>query len=196
MEADFSDPERNLARLALTAPRGRHILGDPKPRAGRATTLAARCASDRGRERGSWNAPGAWRSDGGLYFFAFTNEGTAVGFFANHNHLAALEYALLPLGAAALAETPTRSSAFLLAVLGGVAPALLFALTLTGSRSADPWRPLGRGDACVRLDPGARSLGRRRTLALLSGFALAILPMAMGLGSCKSYRGLEKQDLG
>ena len=181
MEADFSDPERDLARLALTAPRGRHILGDPKPRAGCTTTLAARCASDRGRERGAWNAPGARRRR--PYFFTFTNEGTAVGFFANHNHLAALEYALLPLGAAALAETQTPSPAFLVAILGAVASALLFALTLTASRSA---MILGGLSAAATLafvlTPELTVLGRRRSLALIAAFALALLPIAIGFG--------------
>ena len=73
---------------------------------------------------------------GGLYFYAVTNVGRGVGFFANANHFAAFEYVLLPLGAAALAETRTRSSAFLVATIGCVVPALLFGLALSGSRSA------------------------------------------------------------
>jgi len=68
VEADFFNPERDLARLALSVPVGRHILGDPKPRAGCATTLAARGASDRGRERAAWNAPGARRRPLFLHF--------------------------------------------------------------------------------------------------------------------------------
>ena len=159
VEADFSNPERDRARLALTAPGSRHILGGPKPRAGCTTTLAARCASDRDRSAvlGMLQVLGGGRRD--LYLFAVTNEGTAVGFFANHNHLAALEYALLPLGAAALAETLRQSTAFLVAILGAVAAALLFALTLTGSRSAMILGSFGRSDACVHLNPRAYSPG-------------------------------------
>ena len=120
---------------------------------------------------------------GGPYFFTFTNVGTAVGFFANHNHLAALEYALLPLGAAALAETQTPSPAILAAILGAVASALLFALTLTLSRSA---MILGGVSAAATLafvlTPELTVLGRRRSLALIAAFALALLPIAIGFG--------------
>ena len=120
---------------------------------------------------------------GGPYFFTVTNAGTAVGFFANHNHLAALEYALLPLGAAALAETQTPSPAFLVAILGAVASALLFALTLTASRSA---MILGGFSAAATLafvlTPELTVLGRRRSLALIAAFALALLPIAIGFG--------------
>jgi O-antigen ligase len=131
-----------------------------------------------------------------LYLFAVTNEGTAVGFFANHNHLAALEYALLPLGAAALAETQTRSPAFLVAILGAVAPALLFGLTLTGSRSA---LILGGLSAAATLafvlTPELTVLGRRRSLALIAAFALALLPIAIGFGFLNILTRFGKQDL-
>ena len=134
---------------------------------------------------------------GGPYFFTFTNAGTAVGFFANHNHLAALEYALLPLGAAALAETQTESPAFLVAILGAVAPALLFALTLTASRSAII---LGGFSAAATLafvlTPELTVLGRRRSLALIAAFALALLPIAIGFGLLHILSRFEKQDLG
>ena len=134
---------------------------------------------------------------GGPYFFTFTNAGTAVGFFANHNHLAALEYALLPLGAAALAETQTQSPAFLVAILGAVAPALLFALTLTASRSAII---LGGFSAAATLafvlTPELTVLGRRRSLALIAAFALALLPIAIGFGLLHILSRFEKQDLG
>src|SRR5580704_4490297 len=133
---------------------------------------------------------------GGPYLFTITNPGTAVGFFANHNHLAALEYALLPLGAAALEETQTPSPAFLVAVLGAVASALLFALTLTASRSAVI---LGGFSAAATLafvlTPELTVLGRRRSLALIAGFALALLPIAVGFGFLNILSRFEKQDL-
>jgi len=53
--------------------------------------------------------------ESGLYFYAVTNVGRGVGFFSNANFLGSFEYALLPLSAAALAETRARSPAFLLA---------------------------------------------------------------------------------
>ena len=96
MEADFSDPESDLAHLALTAPRGRHILGDPKPGgdARRRLLLFALAIGVASAVLGMLQVLG-----GGPYFYTITNAGTAVGFAANHNHFAALEYVLLPLGA-------------------------------------------------------------------------------------------------
>ena len=93
----------------------------------------------------------------GPYLFSFTNVGMAVGFFANDNHFAALEYVLLPLGSAALAETRTRSPAFLVAIFGAVAPALLVWASLVRLAIGDhAWSPVSRRDACVRLNPGAQ----------------------------------------
>ena len=136
-------------------------------------------------------------ASGGLYLFAFTNEGTAVGFFANHNHLAALEYALLPLGAAALAETLTPSPAFLVAILGAVASAVLFALTLTASRSAMILGGLSASATLASiLTPELTVLGRRRSLAFIAAFALALLPIAIGFGFLNILSRFEKQDLG
>lgn len=134
---------------------------------------------------------------GGPYFYTFTNAGTAVGFFANHNHLAALEYALFPLGAAALAETQTPSPAILAAILSAVASALLFALILTLSRSAVILGGLSAAATLAFvLTPELTVLGRRRTLALMGTFALALLPIAIGLGLLHILSRFEKQDLG
>jgi O-antigen ligase len=132
-----------------------------------------------------------------LYLFAFTNEGTAVGFFANHNHLAALEYALMPLGAAALAETQTPSPAILATILGAVASALLFALILTASRST---MILGGASAAATLafvlTPELTVLGRRRSLGLIAAFALALLPIAIGFGFLSIFTRFGAHDLG
>jgi O-antigen ligase len=121
--------------------------------------------------------------ESGLYFYAVTNVGRGVGFFANANHFAGFEYALLPLGAAALAETRARSPAFLVAIIGCVVPALLFALALSGSRSA---MILGSVSAFATLafvlSPELGALGRRRALAWAAAVALVLLPVAMGLG--------------
>ena len=133
----------------------------------------------------------------GPYLFTVTNPGSAVGFFANHNHLAALEYALLPLGAAALAETQTRSPAFLAAILCVVAPSLLFGLLLTLSRSAILLGGLSAAATLVFiLTPELAALGRRRSLAFIAAFALALLPIAIGLGLLRILSRLETQDLG
>ena len=133
---------------------------------------------------------------GGPYFYTITNAGTAVGFFANHNHLAALGYSLLPLGAAALAETRTPSPAVFFAILGTVASALLLALTLTGSRSA---LTLGSISAAATLalvlTPELTVLGRRRSLALIAAFAVALLPIAIGFGFLNIFTRFGRQDL-
>ena len=135
-------------------------------------------------------------SASGLYFFSVTNVGKGVGFFANANHFGAFEYILLPLGAAALAETSRRSSAFVLAVLGGVAPALLFALALSGSRSAIILGTLAAvATLGFLLTPELARLGRRRSLALFSAFAVAILPVAIGLGLLQILSRFAQQDV-
>jgi O-antigen ligase len=132
----------------------------------------------------------------GLYFFSFTNVGSGVGFFANANHFGAFEYALLPLGAAALAETRARSPGFLIAVLGGVAPALLFALALTGSRSAIVLGALSAAATLAFVSaPELATLGRRRSLAFVAGSALAVLPVAMGLGLLRILSRFAEQDV-
>jgi O-antigen ligase len=120
---------------------------------------------------------------GGFYFYAVTNVGRGVGFFANANHFAAFEYALLPLGAAALAETRARSSAFLVATVGCVVPALLFGLALSGSRSAMILGSVsGLATLAFVLSPELGMLGRRRALTWAAAIALVLLPVAMGLG--------------
>jgi len=131
-----------------------------------------------------------------LYFYAFTNAGRGVGFFANANHFAAFEYALLPLGAAALAETRARSPAFLIAIVGFVAPALLFALALSGSRSAIILGSFSAfGTLAFVLTPELTVLGRRRALALTAAFVLALVPVAMGLGLLQILSRFGEQDL-
>jgi hypothetical protein len=119
----------------------------------------------------------------GLYFYDVTNVGNGVGFFANDNHFAAFEYSLVPLAAAALTDLRIRSAALTLAVLGGIVPALLFGLSLSGSRSA---LILG-GVSVVATIPlllGAEiaKLGRRRALVIAIGLGLLLLPLMFGLG--------------
>jgi O-antigen ligase len=132
----------------------------------------------------------------GLYFYDFSNIGRGVGFFANANHFGAFEYALLPLGAAALAETRARSPAFLVAIVGCVAPALLFALALSGSRSA---LILGSVSAVATLafvlSPELAMLGRRRALAWGGGFVLVVLPVSVGLGLLQILSRFGEQSL-
>jgi O-antigen ligase len=135
-------------------------------------------------------------SESWLYFYTVTNAGRGVGFFANANHFGGFEYAMLPLGAAALAETRARSPAFLVASIGCVAPALLFALALSGSRSA---MVLGSVSAFATLafvlSPELAMLGRRRALAWAAGCALVLLPVSMGLGVLQILSRFGEQNL-
>jgi hypothetical protein len=71
-----------------------------------------------------------------LYFFDVVNVGKGVGFFANSNHFGALQVALLPLTAVTIADLRLRTPPFMIALFGGVVPALLLGLSLSGSRSA------------------------------------------------------------
>jgi O-antigen ligase len=135
-------------------------------------------------------------SQTGMYFYDFTNVGRAVGFFANANHFGAFECVLLPLGAAALAETRARSGAFLVLTVGCVAPALMFALALTGSRSAIILGFLSAVATLVFvLAPERAIIGRRRALALAAVFALTLLPAAIGLGLLQLLSRFAEQSV-
>jgi hypothetical protein len=132
----------------------------------------------------------------GLYFYSITNVGRGVGLFANANHFGAFEYVLLPLGAAAMADMRTRSSAFLLVALGVVLPALLFGLALSGSRSA-----IALGAASIAatipllLGRDLKGLGRSRALAFAAGLALALVPLMMGLGMLEIMTRFTEHDV-
>jgi hypothetical protein len=122
-------------------------------------------------------------ADSGLYFFDITNPTSGVGFFANANHFAAFEYSLLPLAAAAFSELRLRSPAFLLSVFGVVVPALLFGLTLSGSRSAVILGALSLiVTVPILLDPEIAKWGRNRALAVAAAMAIVIIPLMAGLG--------------
>jgi O-antigen ligase len=131
-----------------------------------------------------------------LYIYAVTNLGRGVGFFANANHFGGFEYALLPLAAAALVETRGRSPAFLVAIIGCVVPALLFALALSGSRSA---MILGSISAFATLafvlGPELAMLGRRRALVWIAAFAVVLLFVSMGLGLVQILSRFGEQNL-
>jgi hypothetical protein len=71
-----------------------------------------------------------------LYFFAVTNPGRGVGFFANANHFAALEYAALPFAAVLVAQSQARSPWLRGAAFGLLIALPLVGLALSGSRAA------------------------------------------------------------
>jgi len=132
----------------------------------------------------------------GLYFYDFTNVGRGVGFFANANHFGAFEYMLLPLGVATLAETRARSPAFVVLTVGCIAPALMFALALTGSRSAIILGSLSAVATLVFvLAPERSIIGPRRAVALAAVFVLTLLPVAIGLGLLQILSRFAEQSV-
>ena len=134
--------------------------------------------------------------ESGLYFFGFTNVGRGVGFFANANHFAAFEYALLPLAAAALSEIQIRSLAYSLAVFGLVVPALLFGLALSGSRSAIILGAVSiLATMPLVLGPEIARWGPRRTLWLVAFLGLALVPLMGGLGLMTIFTRFATQDV-
>jgi hypothetical protein len=132
----------------------------------------------------------------GLYFFDVTNVGRGVGFFANENHFGAFEYALLPLSVAALTELPIRSYALALAVLGVVVAALLFGVSLSGSRAAIILGGLSIvATLAIMLRPEVAKLGRRRALGLVIGLGLMLLPLMLGLGMLAIFERFATRDV-
>lgn len=73
---------------------------------------------------------------GGLYFYAVTNPGSAVGLFANRNHFASYLFILIPLAAGVLSEKGEVQGVPLWAALAVVWVVCLIGLATTGSRSA------------------------------------------------------------
>ena len=120
-----------------------------------------------------------------LYFFQYTNVGSAVGFFANANHYAAFFYMLIPLSAALLSELPARRKTVPpLAILAGVVFAFLLGLALSRSRSALLLGVLSllATFALILRDPLRRALtSRRGRMVAIIGVA-AVLPIVLAMG--------------
>jgi hypothetical protein len=134
--------------------------------------------------------------DSGLYFYDVTNVGNGVGFFANENHFAAFEYSLVPLAAAVLTDLRIRSIALTLVVFGGVVPALLFGLSLSGSRSAFILGGVSLAATLpLLLSPEFAKLGRHRALAIAIGLGLLLLPLALGLGMLAILERFAAKDI-
>lgn len=111
--------------------------------------------------------------DGPLYFYDITNAGSAVGFFANRNHQAALLVALFPMLGAVAALPNAGGRRLSRAVLAAIAALFVIPLLLvTGSRAGLLLMPLGLVAGLVIARPMLRELPRRRALA---GAAAALL---------------------
>lgn len=135
---------------------------------------------------------------GAFYFYAFTNPGRSVGFFANVNHAAACLYAAIPLAGALLDEGRLRGPASGWVVLAGVVTLFILGLSVTGSRSA---LILG-----VAATAGTLGLVLRAPLAELrasrgarwlawGAAGLLLLPVALGLGLSRILTRFDAQDV-
>jgi hypothetical protein len=131
-----------------------------------------------------------------LYFYDNTNFGRGVGFFANANHFAAFQYAMLPFAACAIVDMRDRFVLPPLAIFGGVAVIILMGLSLSGSRSALLLGVLSTIlTALFLLRQEISKIGRRRGLWIIAAFAFMVIPIASGMGLLAILQRIGKQDL-
>ena len=132
-----------------------------------------------------------------LYFYRITNQGNAVGLFANRNHFAALFFCTIPFVVATFTSKKQIAGAprWMLGAVAGFI--LVIGLSISGSRTA-----LILGIVAVVLSVlfvARRELNElirgRRALAALGVSALLIIPLAMGAGLLAIFQRFDTQDL-
>lgn len=134
--------------------------------------------------------------DSPLYFFDITNAGRGVGFFANANHFAAFQYAMLPLAACALIGAREQLGGQPLLIFGAVGAISLTGLSLSGSRSALLLGVLSAGlTAVFILRSEISKIGRRRGMLVAVGLLLLLIPLASGMGLLAILERFGKQDV-
>ena len=133
--------------------------------------------------------------DSPLYFYEVTNKGSAVGFFANRNHNAALLYCAIPLavgwGFGLASDRPwlRRLGIFF---VGLTVAAAVAGVAITGSR-AGIGLALVAGLVCIPL-AAMRGRGRRaRVLVVLAGNVIALL-LAFQFGFAMLAGRIQHQD--
>ena len=120
---------------------------------------------------------------GGFYFYSETSDGNGVGFFANSNHFGALEFCLLPMSVAALADVRVRARGGASIVWIAVVPALLLGLALSGSRTAMILGLMSAVATAILVVP--REIARpglRRTLMIGGAAAVVLVPLLLAAG--------------
>jgi O-antigen ligase len=136
--------------------------------------------------------------DSPLYFYEITNKGSAVGFFANRNHNAALLYAAIPLAAAlglSLGHVRPAQRQLGLFFVGLVVVGAVLGLAITGSRAGLALGLLA-GLTCIVLTAAHRSRRWRRTRVLVAiGGNLLALVLAFQFGFVALATRLEHSDL-
>lgn len=132
-----------------------------------------------------------------LYFYAITNNGSAVGFFANRNHYAALFYMTLPFCVAfAVSERKFGGVSYVHIGLFAAA-ALILGLSLSGSRTVLMLGPIALGLSYLWFGRGimTQAFGKRyRTVGLAAGL-LILAPLALGVGLLTIFGRLETHDV-
>lgn len=128
-------------------------------------------------------------ADSPLYFFDFTNPGSAVGFFANRNHAAMLLAMMLPMIAVfGQQAAPGNHAGRIVAIAAGLA--LLPMILITGSRAGLLLGAFGLLATPFVLAPAlARGAARRQMLILVGGaLVVALLAFAtIRLGRAEAW---------
>ena len=132
-----------------------------------------------------------------LYFFQYTNHGSAVGFFANANHYAVFCCMLIPLAAALVSERAKRITVPPLAIFAGVAFAFLLGLALSRSRSALVLGLLSvlATFGLILREPLRRALTRRMRWVVAVVAAAAVLPIVLAMGLLAILSRFEVQQV-
>jgi O-antigen ligase len=136
-------------------------------------------------------------NDSPLYIYQITNFGSAVGFFANRNHFAALFFCALPFVAVLLASKE-QAAGVPTWIAGAICAGILFlGLSISGSRSA---LVLGGVSIVATLLYVARSQIRdlmkgQYAWVSIGIFALLMLPLALGAGLVTILERFEGEDL-
>lgn len=136
-------------------------------------------------------------ADSPLYFFEVTNLGSAVGFFANRNHYAAMFFCTLPLTVAVFASKKELAGAPMWVIGGVCASIILLGLSISGSRSA-----LILGGVAVmasvlyvaRTQIGELLRGRYAWVTI-GVSAVILLPVAFGVGLLTILQRFDVEDL-
>lgn len=133
----------------------------------------------------------------GLYFYAITNEGMAVGFFANGNHNATFLNCAIPFAAAAAIGLFTRRERNTMALwlLIALLALLVVGVAIVGSR-AGLGLAFAAGVLCVAMVYRSEARASRRMLFVaLAGFAVATTIAAQFVFAGWEKRNVQGRDL-
>ena len=132
-----------------------------------------------------------------LYFYDVTNIGSAVGFFANRNHYAALFFCVIPFVAAIFVSKKQFSGAPAWMIGAICIIIFLLGLSISGSRSA---LVLGAASLLASvLYVGRAQIGEimkgRFAWATVAVAAVAMIPLGLGVGLLTILQRFEAEDI-